>query len=63
MIRRDIRGGSSEHWRRCEAIDTASIRFELMINGESVLFGGMAIATMWKLSIITRRGENRYEQI
>jgi hypothetical protein len=34
-----------------------------MINGESVLFGGIAIATMWKLSTITRRGENRYEQI
>jgi hypothetical protein len=25
----------------------------LMINGESILFGGMAIATMWKLSTIT----------
>jgi hypothetical protein len=36
---------------------------QLMINGESVLFGGIAIATMWKLSTITRRGENRYEQI
>jgi len=45
------------NWRRYEAIDMASIRFELTSNGESVLFGGMAIVTMWKLSTITKRGE------
>jgi addiction module HigA family antidote len=28
-----------------------------MINGESVLFGATAIATMWKSSIIPRRGK------
>jgi len=49
---------SSEiNWKLCAAIDVGNIRFESTINGESVSFGVMAIATMRRLSIITRSGE------
>jgi addiction module HigA family antidote len=43
-------------WRLREAIEKASTRFGLTINGGSVLFGVTAIATMWRSSIITRTG-------
>jgi hypothetical protein len=40
-------------WKRCEAIAKGSTQFGSMINGESVLSGGKAIATMWKSLTIT----------
>jgi antitoxin HigA-1 len=43
-------------WKPCEAIGKEDTRFGSMINGESVLPGVMAIATMWKSSTIIRKG-------
>ena len=40
-------------WKHCEAIGKGSTRFGSMINGESVLSGVRAIATMSKSSTIT----------
>jgi len=44
------------NWKHCEVIGKEGTRFGSMISGESVLFGVVAIATMWKSSIIIRKG-------